>query len=54
LTFPGDVAGACTNIQQVAVKKKKKNKEEEEEGDTPHVGTWRNVREWVDYFGGLH
>ena len=43
----GDVAYACTNIQQVA-------KEEEEEEDTPHVDTWHNVRVWVDFFGGLH
>ena len=33
LTFPGDVAHACTNIQQVA------SEEEEEEGDTPHIDT---------------
>jgi hypothetical protein len=43
LAFPGDVAYACTNIQ-----------EEEEEEDTPHIDTWRNVRVWVDFFGGLH
>ena len=30
LTFPGDVAYACTNIQ-------------EEEEDTPHIDTWRNA-----------
>ena len=47
LAFPGDVACACTNIQQVA-------EEEEEEEDTPHVDTWRNARVWVDFFGGLH
>ena len=47
LAFPGDVAYACTNIQQVA-------EEEEEEGDTPHIDTWRNARVWVDFFGGLH
>ena len=44
--FPGDVADACTNIQQVA-------KEEEEEEDTPHVDTWHNARAWVDLFGAL-
>jgi hypothetical protein len=54
LTFLGDVAGACTNIQQVVVEKEKEEEEKEEEGDTPHVGTWRNVREWVHFFGGLH
>jgi hypothetical protein len=43
LAFPSDVADACTNIQQVA------EEEEEEEEDTPHV----NVREWVDFLGGL-
>ena len=47
LAFPDDVAYACTNIQQVAY-------EEEEEEDTPHIGTWRNARVWVDFFGGLH
>jgi hypothetical protein len=44
LTFPGDVAYACTNIEQVA--------EEDEEEDTPHIDTWHNVR--VDFFGGLY
>jgi hypothetical protein len=44
LEFPGDAVDTCTNIQQV----------EEEEEDTPHVGTWRNARMWVDFFGGLH
>ena len=24
------------------------------EGDTLHIDTWRNVRVWVDFFGGLH
>jgi hypothetical protein len=37
VAFPGDVADACTNIQQVG-------EEEEEEEDTPHVDTWRNAR----------
>ena len=39
-TWPsqGDVAYACTNIQQVA------EEEEEEEGDTPHTDIWSNVR----------
>jgi hypothetical protein len=46
VAFPGDVADACTNIQQVG--------EEEEEEDTPHVDTWRNARVCVDFFGGLH
>ena len=45
LAFPGDVAYARTNIQQVA---------KEEEGDTPHIDTWRNARVWVDFLGGLH
>jgi hypothetical protein len=36
------VVDACTNIQ-----------EEEEEEDS-HVDTKRNVRVWVDFFGGLH
>jgi hypothetical protein len=27
---------------------------EEEEEDIPHVDTSRNVRVWVDFFGGLH
>jgi hypothetical protein len=49
LAFPGNVADACINIQQVA-----KEEEEEEEEDTPHVDTWRNARVWVDFFGGLH
>ena len=44
LAFPGDVAYACTNIQQVP----------EEEEDTPHIDTWRNVTVWVHFFGGLH
>ena len=48
LTFPGDVTHACTYILQVV------EEEEEEEGDTPHVDTRRNVRVWVDFFGGLH
>jgi hypothetical protein len=43
LAFPGDVADACTNIQQVA-------EEEEEEEDTPHVDTWHNVMVRVDFF----
>jgi hypothetical protein len=41
---------ACTNNQQVAQEKTKIKKE----GDTLHVDTWRNVRVWVDFFGGLH
>jgi hypothetical protein len=41
LAFHGNVADACTNIQQVA--------KEEEEEDTPHVDTRRNVRLWVDF-----
>ena len=49
LAFPGNVAYACTNIQQVA-----EEEEEEEEGDTPHIDTWHNARVWVDFFGGLH
>ena len=48
LAFPGDVAYACTNLQQVALV------EEEEEEDTPHIDTWCNARVWVDFFGGLH
>jgi hypothetical protein len=44
LTFPGDVAYAYTNIQQVA------EEEEEEEEDTPHIDTWRNTNAWVDFF----
>ena len=32
-TFPGDVAYACTNIQQVT------EEEEEEEEDTPNIDT---------------
>jgi hypothetical protein len=47
LAFPGDVAYACTNIQQVA-------EEEEEEEDTLYVDTWCNARVWIDFFGGLH
>jgi hypothetical protein len=45
LTWPsrGDVAYACTKIQQVA-----EEEEEEEEGDTPHIDTWCNSRVWVD------
>jgi hypothetical protein len=43
-----DVADASTNIQQVA------QEEREEEEDTPHVDTLRNVRMWIDFFGGLH
>ena len=45
LAFSGDVAYACTNIQQEAA-------EAEEEEDTPHIDTWRNVRVWVDFFDG--
>jgi len=48
LAFLGDVADACTNIQQVA------EEEEEEEEETPHLDTWHNARVWVDFFGGLH
>jgi hypothetical protein len=32
---------------------KEEEEEEEEEEDTPYVDTWRNVRVWVDFFGGL-
>jgi hypothetical protein len=39
-----DVAYACRNIQQGT----------KEEEDIPHIGTWRNTRVWVDFFGGLH
>jgi hypothetical protein len=42
--FLGDVANTRPNIQQVA----------EEEEDAPRVDTWRNVRVWVDFLGGLH
>jgi hypothetical protein len=48
LAFPGNVAYACTNIQQVALE------EGEEEEDTPHIDTWHKARVWVDLFGGLH
>jgi hypothetical protein len=41
----GDVADACTNIQE---------EEEEEEEDIAYVDTWHNIRVWVDFFGGLH
>jgi hypothetical protein len=51
LAFPGVVAYPCTNIQQVA---KEEEEEEEEEEDTSHIGTWHNVRVWVDFFGGVH
>jgi hypothetical protein len=44
LAFPGDVAYACTNIQQVA----------EEEDGTPHIDTWCNAWVWINFFGGLH
>jgi hypothetical protein len=37
LAFPGDVAYACTNIQQGA-------EEEEEEEDTPRIDTCRNAK----------
>ena len=47
LDFPGDMAYACTNIQQMV-------EEEEEEEETPHIDTWRNARVWIDFFGGLH
>jgi len=47
LAFLGDVAYACTNIQQVV-------EEEGEEDDTPHIDTWCNERVRVDFFGGLH
>jgi hypothetical protein len=47
LAFLGDVAYACTNIQQVA-------EEGEEEGGTPHIDTWRNARCGLTSFGGLH
>ena len=49
LAFPGVVVDACTwsNIQEV-------EEEEEEEEDTPHVDTWRNTKEWVDFLDGLH
>jgi hypothetical protein len=50
LAFRGDVADACTNIQQVA----EEEEEEEEEEDTPHVDTWRIARVWVDFLRGLH
>jgi hypothetical protein len=48
LAFPGEVAYACTNIQQV-----EEEEEEEEEEDTPHVDTRRNVRVWVDLCWGF-
>ena len=50
MAFPGDVADACTNMQQVA----EEEEVEEEEGDTPHIDTWHNARVWVDFFDGLH
>jgi hypothetical protein len=28
--------------------------DKEEEGGTPRVGTWRDVRVWVDFIDGLH
>ena len=49
LAFPGDVACACTNVQQVAAATAAT-----EEEDTLHIDTWRNARVWVDFFGGLH
>jgi hypothetical protein len=44
VAFPGDVADACTNIQQVV----EEEEEEEEDEDTPHVDTGHNARVWVD------
>jgi hypothetical protein len=40
LAFLGNVADACTNIQE-------EEEEEEEEEDTPHIDKWRNARVWV-------
>ena len=51
LDFPGNVAYACTNIQQVA---EEEEEEKKKKGDTPHIGTWRNARVWIDFFDGLH
>ena len=48
LAFLGDVACACTNIQQVT------EEEEEEEGDIPRIDKWCNARVWVDFYSGLH
>jgi hypothetical protein len=53
LAFPGDVANACTNIQQVA-EEEEEEEEEEEDGISSHIDIWCNVRVWVDFFGGLH
>ena len=52
LPFLGNLAFACTNIQQVA--QEEEVEELEEEGDTAHIDTWHNVRMWVDLFDGLH
>jgi hypothetical protein len=62
LPFPGNVAYACTNIQQVASLEEAKEEgeveegeeEEEEEKGTPHFDTWRNEGMWVNFFSGLH
>jgi hypothetical protein len=54
LAFPSNVTNACTNIQQVASEEQEQEQEQEEQEDTPHVDTWRNVRVWIDFFGGLH
>jgi hypothetical protein len=40
LAFPGDVADACTNIQQAP---EEEEEEEEEEEGIPHVDTWCNA-----------
>ncbi len=50
LAFLGDVACACTNIQQVT----EEEEEEEEEGDIPRIDKWCNARVWVDFYSGLH
>ena len=52
LTLPGDMADACTNIQQVA--EEGGEEQQQQGGDTPHVDTWCSARVWVDFFGSLH
>ena len=48
LIFPGYVAYACIDIQQMT------SEEEEEEEDTSHIDTWWNAKVWVDFFRNLH
>jgi hypothetical protein len=50
LAFPGH----CGKYKHKQFHKWHKKKKKKKKKKTLHIDSWRNVRVWVDFFGGLH